>query len=80
MEVKKVLSRDGGKFRFYLNDELGEVLDFYSGEEERASEKQELGVVKLKPGPQQLRLEWIGEKGDGGAMRLDYLKLEKLDR
>ncbi|UJH93058.1 hypothetical protein LZ575_10045 [Antarcticibacterium sp. 1MA-6-2] len=79
VKINKVLTKEGGKFQIYLNEELGEMLDFSSGEVENATEKQKLGTVQLKPGPQQLRLQWAGEKGEGGEMRLDYLKFAKID-
>ena len=79
VEINKVLSRDGGNFRIYLNDRLGEVINFNSGDEEHATRKQEIGTVNIDPGPQQVRIEWIGEKEKGGTMRLDYLKLKKMN-
>lgn len=79
VKINKVMSRDGGKFRLFLNNEPLQLLDFNSGEAENATARQDLGTINLTPGPQKVRFEWVGEKGKGGALRLDYLKFEKIE-
>jgi hypothetical protein len=79
VEVNKVHSRDGGKFELLLNGESRGVLDFHSELENGDTEKVKLGTIKIEPGPQNIELRFAGDLEDGNAMRLDYLRLEKVD-
>jgi hypothetical protein len=55
------------------------VLDFHSELENGDTEKVKLGTIKIEPGPQNIELRFAGDLEDGNAMRLDYLRLEKVD-
>lgn len=70
-----------GKYYMFVTrsyESLG-ILDFQTDKEFGATEKAKLGTIKIEPGPQNIELRWVGEKKDGKAMRLDYLKLRNIE-
>lgn len=79
VSVNKVQTKDGGRFTFYLNDQLlKEGVDFRSAKDQVPMMEQ-LGLVDLEEGEQQLKIKWDNSSGTGRRMMLDYLKFEPVN-
>lgn len=79
VEVNTVNTRDGGNFDLIVNDELKKSIDFKTTKEVGDTQKVELGTIKLQPGPQNIQIKWTGKEEEIKAMRIDYIRLEKID-
>lgn len=77
--VNLVRSKDGGEFRFSLNEKVETLLDFKSAIDGQETVKQEVGTVDIDRGVQTIRMNWMGEEGEETGSRIDYIRLEKLD-
>ncbi len=72
-------SNKGGQFSVSLNGKSLKPIDCFDESEQDVVKEVSLGTVNIKPGVQQLELTWIEEKEKGRTLKIDYLKLNKIN-
>ncbi|MFO8000494.1 MAG: glycoside hydrolase family 172 protein, partial [Marinilabilia sp.] len=70
-----IRSKEGGQFRFQLNEgALEGQINFHHEEEDEDVRKIDLGIIDMEEGEQELVFEWLEEQSEGGRLSLDYLE------
>ncbi|PWD98535.1 glycoside hydrolase family 172 protein [Marinilabilia rubra] len=80
VSVNKVQTKDGGRFSFYLNDRLlNDAVSFRSAKDQ-TPQIENLGIVNLNEGEQELKIKWDSVSSSGKRMMIDYLKFEPVNK